>query len=97
VSQTNLGEFPGTKGSSTRIERDVIRKCPKCGKWAFKPTNIGRSRWTCGKCGYVLISVTYKHKEKEHIPVGVVDEELLEESRRQRERSLEVQKMRMER
>ena len=97
MSQTNLGQFPGTREGIPRIERDVIRKCPKCGKWAFKPLNIGRSRWKCGKCGHVLISVTYKRKKKEHIPIGIVDEELVEESRRQKERNLEVQKMRMER
>jgi len=97
VSQTNLGQFPGTKDGSTRIDMEGVRKCPQCEKWAFKPTNIGRSRWKCGKCSYVLISVTYKRKVKEYIPVGVVDEELVEESSRQKERSLEVQKMRMER
>ncbi len=97
MSQTNLGQYPGTKDGSPRIERDVIRKCPKCGKWAFKPINIGRSRWKCEKCGYVLYSRTYKRRKTEIIPVGVVDAELVEESRRQRERSLEVQKMRIER
>ena len=97
MSQTNLGQFPGTKEGATRIEKNVVRKCPKCGKWAFKPINIGRSRWKCEKCGHVLFSRTYKRNLKEKIPVGVVDAELVENSRRQRERSLEIQKMRMER
>jgi len=96
MRQTNLGQFPGTREGVPRIERNVIRKCPKCGKWAFKPLNIGRSRWKWEKCGHVLISVTHKRKKKEHIPIGIVDEELVEESRRQKERSLEIQKMRME-
>lgn len=97
MSQTNLGQFPGTKDGSVRIERDAVKRCPKCRKWAFKSLNIGRSRWKCGKCGFILFSRTYKNVKKEHIPIGVADEALVAEERKRKERSLEIQKMRMER
>ena len=97
MTQANLNQYPAEKSDFTPIPRNGVKQCPKCGKWAFKPLNIGRSRWKCGKCGHILFSRTYKRKLKEKIAVGVVDAELAEESKRQKERSLEIQKMRMER